>query len=158
MPGPSGLLVCDSQSHSRSLGGLRRECTRSRSSSGEARGEQCRDRSHALALLAVRGLVDETTLTAPLLVLPPCVHSLVGADLGLWTAIGTARIALTPMVTASDHDGSILVPLAAADPHVSVPAPVLIMIVLGIACGLLTGLTSPRTARGLVRGIGGAGV
>ena len=48
-PGPFGLLVCDSRSHSRSPEGLRREHTcshssrASQSSSGEARGEQCRD-------------------------------------------------------------------------------------------------------------------
>ena len=105
--------------------------------------------SRALAplALAVRGLMDETALATPLLVLPPCVRGLVGADLGLRTAIGTVRIAL-----AHDHDGSVLVPLAVIDPHVSVPAP------LGIACDLLTGLTSPQTTRGLLRGIGGAGV
>ena len=54
MSGPSGLLVCDSQLHSHSSGGLRRERTRSRSprasrsSSGESRGERCRDRSHSV--------------------------------------------------------------------------------------------------------------
>ena len=111
--------------------------------------------SRALAslALAVRGFVDETALATPLLVLPPCVCGLVGADLGLRTAIGTARIAL-----AHDHDGSVLVPLAIIDPHVSVPTPVGIVIYLGIACDLLTGLTSPQTTRGLLRGIGGAGV
>ena len=114
--------------------------------------------SRTLAPLAVRGLVDETALDAPLLILPPCVRGLVGADLGLRTAISTARIALAPVVTTRDHNGSVLVPLAVADPHVSVPTPVRIVIDLGIACGLLTGLTSPRTARGLVRGIGGTGV
>ena len=46
VPGPSGLLVCGSQSHTAQ--GLRRECTRSRSSSGEARGEQRRDRSRSV--------------------------------------------------------------------------------------------------------------
>ena len=97
--------------------------------------------------------MDETALDAPLLVLLPCVR-----DLSLRTAIGTARIALAPVVTALDHDGSVFVPLAVADPHVSVPTPVGIVIDLGIACSLLTGLTSPRTTRGLMRGIGGAGV
>ena len=94
-------------------------------------------RTRALAPLAVRSLVDGTALAAPLFVLPPCV-------LGLRTAIGTASIALAPVVTALVHDGSVLVLLAVADPHVSVVlAPVGIVIDLGIACGLLTGLTSP---------------
>ena len=96
--------------------------------------------------------MDETALAAPLPVLPPYVRGLVGADLGLRTAIGTARFARAPVVTARDHDGSVLVPVAVANPHVSVPAPV------GIVTDLVTSLTSPRTARGLVRGIGGAGV
>ena len=55
------------------------------------------------------------------------------------------RFALTPVVTARDHDGSVLVPLAVADPHLSVPTPV----------GIVTDLV---TARGLVRGIGGPDV
>ena len=50
------------------------------------------------ALLAVRGLVDETALAAPLPVLLPCVCGLVDADLGLWTAIGAATFGCAPVV------------------------------------------------------------
>ena len=89
--------------------------------------------------------MDETALATPLPVLPPCVRSLVDADLGLRTAIGTARF-------ARGHDMSVLVPLAVAGPHVSISTPV------GTVTDLVTGLTSPRTTRGLVRGIDGAGV
>ena len=103
-----------------------------------------------LAPLAIRGLVDGTALAAPLPILPPCVCCLVDADLGLRATISAARFALAPVVTARNHDGSVLIPLAITDPHMSVPAPV----------GIVTarGLTSPRTAHSLVRGIGGTGV
>ena len=100
------------------------------------------------------GLVDGTALAAPLPILPPCVCCLVDTDLGLRATISAARFALAPVVTARNHDGSVLIPLAITDPHMSVPAPVGIV----TARGLLTGLTSPRTAHSLVRGIGGTGV
>ena len=69
VPGPSGLLVCDSQSHSRSPGALRRVRTRSRSprasqsSSGEAHGEQCWDRSRSVGS-RVRTRVSRSRFTS----------------------------------------------------------------------------------------------
>ena len=47
---------------------------------------------------------------------------------------------------------SVPVPLAVVGPHVSVPAPV------GSVAGLVTGLASPRTARGRGRGTDSSGV
>ena len=73
---------------------------------------------------------------------------LVGADLGLQTAIGTARFVRAPVVTARGNKVSVTVPLVVSGPRVSMPAPV----------ESVAGLASPRTARGRRRGIDGAGV
>ena len=121
---PPLLLVRDSQSCSRSSGGLRRERSRShlprayRGSSRAARGERYRDRSRSvgsrvtsrvLAPLAVRGLVDKTALAAPLPALLPCVRGLVNADLGLRTASCATKF-------VRGHDVSVLGPLAIVSP------------------------------------------